>query len=131
MDLNSLRAGVAAALACTLASAAIAQGDADWVEIKGTEALRALYSNKTHKSRDWVSHWRDDGQGIMVATGAKSPIRHTWQIKGDDQVCTTSSVGTSCYRYQRSRRKANEVMATFVAQPVSFFFSMEDGVPKF
>ena len=114
-----------------VASPAIAQGSKDWVEVKGEKDLRALYANKTHRGKDWVGHFRDDGKAILVFSGAQTPIPHTWAVKGDDQVCTTSNVGTSCYRYQRNGRKPRDVMATFVAQPVTFFFTVEDGIPKF
>ncbi len=121
----------AGALAYALSTSALAQSSADWVEVRGEKELRALYSNKTHRGRDYVGHYRDDGKSLYVSNETRTPISQTWATKGDDQVCITTSAGVSCYRFQRNRKKPDDIMATFVAQPVIFFFKVEDGIPKF
>jgi hypothetical protein len=110
------------------------QGSKDWVDIKDPEALRALFSDKTHRSRAYVAHYRANGQGILLSKG--SDIRHarTWQLKGGDQVCAGPKGDTpTCYRYQRSTKNPAEVLATgeLRGQRVMLWFTVEDGIPKF
>ena len=112
----------------------LAQDSKDWVDIKDPEALRALFSDKTHRSRAYVAHYRADGQGILLSKG--SDIRHarTWQLKGGDQVCAGPKGDTpTCYRYQRSTKNPAEVLATgeLRGQRVMLWFTVEDGIPKF
>lgn len=62
----------------------------DWVDIKDPQTLRALYSNKTFKGKDYldrpfVGHYRADGQGVMLWQGTRVP--RIWEMKGNDQVC--------------------------------------------
>ena len=125
---------LAAVLLAFSAPPAQAQGSKDWVDIKDPEALRALFSDKTHRSRAYVAHYRADGQGILLSKG--SDIRHarTWQLKGGDQVCAGPKGDTpTCYRYQRSTKNPAEVLATgeLRGQRVMLWFTVEDGIPKF
>ena len=125
---------LASALLAFSALPTLAQDAKDWVDIKDPEALRALFSNKTHRSRAYVAHYRADGQGILLSKG--SDIRHarTWQLKGGDQVCAGPKGDTpTCYRYQRSTKNPAEVLATgeLRGQRVMLWFTVEDGIPKF
>jgi hypothetical protein len=113
---------------------ASAQSSRDWVDVKDADELRALYSNKTHRSRAFVGHYRADGEGILLSAG--SDIRHprTWQLRGSDQVCVGPKGDTpTCFRYQRSTKNAAEVLATGEknGQRVMLWFTVEDGIPKF
>jgi hypothetical protein len=125
---------LASALLAFSAPPTLAQDAKDWVDIKDPEALRALFSDKTHRSRAYVAHYRADGQGILLSKG--SDIRHarTWQLKGGDQVCAGPKGDTpTCYRYQRSTKNPAEVLATgeLRGQRVMLWFTVEDGIPKF
>lgn len=127
-------ATLAGALFALIVSPAWAQDSKDWVDIKDAEALRALFSNKTHRSRAYVAHYRDDGKGILLSKG--SDIRHarTWQLKGNDQVCAGPKGDTpTCFRYQRSTKNPAEVLATgeLRGQRVMLWFTVEDGIAKF
>jgi hypothetical protein len=95
---------------------------------------RGLFSDKTHRSRAYVAHYRADGEGILLSKG--SDLRHarTWQLKGSDQVCAGPKGDTpTCYRYQRSTKNPAEVVATgeLRGQRVMLWFTVEDGIPKF
>jgi hypothetical protein len=94
--------------------------------------LHALYSNRTFKGNDWIGHFRTDGKGIFIAKGGK-PVPRTWEVKGNDQVCSTSTeVGvTNCFRFQRHRKNRNEVMMTNVKDGMIHIITVEDGIPKF
>lgn len=110
-----------------------AQGPKDWVEIDDPESLRALYSNKTHRSRAYVTHWRADGEGIYQATGSDIRLPRTWQVKGD-QVCVGPKGNEpTCFRYQRSAKNPAEILANGEqrGQRVMHWFTVEDGIPKF
>ena len=104
MKTTMLAAGAALCLAAALPLQA-----ADWVDVKDPKALRALYSNKTFKGKDyldrpWVGHYRADGQGVMVIhDGTRIP--RTWSVKGNDQVCLKLPWETACYRLQRHAAK--------------------------
>jgi hypothetical protein len=120
------------ALICMLSTPTMPQSSKDWVDIKDPKELRALYSNRTFKGNDWIGHFRDDGKGIFIAKGGK-PVPRTWEVKGNDQVCSTSQeVGvTNCFRFQRHRKNRNEVMMTNVKDGMIHIITVEDGIPKF
>jgi hypothetical protein len=120
------------ALICMLSAPAMPQSSKDWVDIKDPKELRALYSNKTFKGNDWVAHFRDDGKAILIVQGGK-PIPRTWEVKGKDQACITSTeVGvTNCFRFQRHRKNRNEVMQTSVKDGTTLIVTVEDGIPQF
>lgn len=106
----------------------------DWVDIKDPQALRGLFSNKTHRSRAYVAHFRADGEGVLISRG--SDVRHArkWQVKGSDQVCVGPKDGArTCYRYQSSSKNPAEILAIGEqkGQRVMLWFTVEDGVPKF
>ena len=123
---------VAGALLLLAAPPAFSQGD--WVDIKDPKELRALYSKKTFKGKDWkdrpfVGHYRADGQGVMLLDGARIP--RTWAIKGKNQVCVKLPWDSPCYRFQRHKAKAGVYRSINVANDITTEFTVEDGVPKF
>lgn len=124
-----------ALLAGTLALApAPSPAQSEWVDIKDAKELSALFSNKTHRSRAYVAHYRTDGQGITQSTGSDVRQPRTWQVKAD-QVCVGLK-GTSdpmCYRFQRSSRNPAEILAIGEqrGQRIMLWFTVEDGIPKF
>lgn len=124
----------AAIASCLLIPQAVAQGTTAWVDIKDPQALRALYTDKTHRSRAFVAYYRADGAGLLQPQG--SDIRHarTWALKGSDQVCTgPKGDAPTCFRFQRNSRNPNEVLAhgERLGQKVMLWFTVEDGIPKF
>lgn len=127
---NTLAAG---ALSLLLAAPpTFSQGD--WVAIKNPAELRALYSNKTFKGKDWmdrawVGHYRSDGEGVVLMDGARYP--RTWQLNGNDQVCVQTQFERRCFRYERHRVKPATYRAINVANDQVAEFTAEDGVPKF
>ena len=128
-----MRIAVAAGALLLLASPpAFSQGD--WVDIKDPAELRALYSNKTFKGKDYldrpfVSHYRPDGQGVMISETGRVP--RTWEVKGNDQVCIKLPWDSPCYRIQRHTSKPGTYRSINVANDMKTEFVVEDGVPKF
>ena len=125
---------LAGALIGLAAVPALAQNSKDWVDIKSAKELRALYSNKTFKGKDyldrpWMGHYRADGQGIMISEAGRIP--RSWEVKGDDQVCVKSSSSTPCFRFQRHKTKAGIYRVINVANDQITEVSVEDGIPKF
>jgi hypothetical protein len=117
-----------AAVSCVVWRASIAQ---DWVPIKSAKELTALYSDKTFKGNGWVGHYRADGQGILIAQNGK-PVRRTWKVVGEDQICTTLENGsTSCSRFQRHRTKRNAIVITRMTDGMTFNVTVQDGIPNF
>lgn len=126
---GSLRIAITAGL-LLLAAPPIFSGE-DWVDIKDPAELRALYSNKTFRGSNWVAHYRVDGTGVFTAQGSP-PVRRTWAVKGQDQVCVTPERGPAqCYTLRYVSGNHRQVMATNVAAGWSVIFTVEDGVPKF
>ena len=122
-----------AGLAAMLAIAAPAQAS-DWQDIKDPAELRALYSNKTMRGKDWmdrpfVGHYRADGQGLLVFGGDR--YARTWAVKGDDQVCVSTAVRTRCYRFQRHASKPGvyRIIDTGDDRPTTV--TVEEGIPNF
>jgi len=106
----------------------------DWEDIKDPAALRALYSNKTFKGKDYldrpfVGHYRADGQGVMISQGARVP--RSWSVKGNDHVCVKLPWESPCYRFQRHTAKADVYRVINVANDMATVITVEDGVPQF
>jgi len=125
---------VAAVLLTLVAFPSLSQGANDWVDIKDPNELRALYSNKTFKGKDWmdrpwVGHYRADGNGVMLSEGGRYP--RTWQVTGNDQVCVKSLTGAACYRFQRHMTKPATYRSHNLANDQVVEFVVEDGVPQF
>jgi len=132
---NTMRSGhcviLMAMMVCALPAPALAQSTSDWVDIKDPNELRALYSNKTFRGNGWVGHYRADGKGVFISQGGK-PEPRTWEVKGSDWVCVAPSEGpANCFRFQRNRKKPNELKGTNVATGRTASFTLEDGIPKF
>ena len=120
-----------ATIVCVLPAPVLAQSPSDWVDIKDPNELRTLYSNKTFRGNGWVGHYRADGKGIVISQGGK-PQPRTWEVKGNDRVCVTpSDRPASCYRFQRNRKKPNELVITEATSGAALTFTLEDGIPKF
>jgi len=118
-------------LICMLPGPSIAQSTKDWVDIKDPKELRALYSNKTFRGNGWVGHYRADGKAMVIIAAGK-PDARTWEIKGKDQVCVTQGDGVvNCLRFQRNRKKPNEVILTNQRTGMTLNVTVEDGIPKF
>ena len=125
---------LASALLAFSAPPTLAQDAKDWVDIKDPQELRALYSNKTFKGKDWmdrpwVGHYRADGQGIVLFEGGRYP--RTWQVTGNDQVCVKALTRPGCYRFQRHRTKPGVYRNINVANDNMVEFTVEAGVPQF
>lgn len=130
-----MRSGNLAILMATmvfvLPAPVLAQSSSDWVDIKDPIELRALYSNKTFRGNGWVGHYRADGKGIFISQGGK-PQPRTWEVKGNDWVCVAPSDGpANCFRFQRNRKKPNELVVINVTSGATLNFTLEDGIPKF
>lgn len=126
-----MRAIILFAAALALAAPAAAS---DWQDIKDPQALKALYSNKTFKGKDYrdrpfVAHYRADGQGVMVSPIGRVP--RTWVVKGNDRVCVKLPWDSPCYRIQRHTSKPSTYRSINVADDMTTEFTVEDGVPNF
>lgn len=122
---------MAAALALACAGTTFA---GEWVDIKDAKALRALYSNKTFKGKDFldrpfVGHYRADGNGVLFADGAKMP--RTWFIEGNDKVCIDSYLPRDCYRAQRHASKPGVYRLINLRNDIATEITVTDGVPNF
>jgi hypothetical protein len=112
---------------CLFTASALAN---DWVDIKNSEELAALYSNKTFKGSGWTAHFRADGKGVLLSQGNRIP--RTWKVSGNDQVCVTPENGpTNCFRFQQNRKDRSQVVITNVKESFSLMATVEDGVPQF
>lgn len=129
MKIINLVAGAVLGLTGTLAMAA------EWVGVDDPAALRALYSNKTFKGKDWmdrpwVGHYRADGRGVMVLQDG-SRIPRTWAVEGKDRVCVESQFPRVCFRFQRDKANAGVYRAINVANDMATVIVVEDGIPQF
>ena len=129
MKTTMLTAGAALCLGVALPLQA-----ADWVDVNDPKALRDLYSNKTFRGKDYldrpfVSHYRPDGQGVMISESGRVP--RTWEVKGNDQVCLKLPWDSPCYRIQRHTSKPGTYRSINVANDMKTEFVVEDGIPKF
>ena len=133
--MRAMRVAIAAGTLSLLgAPPAMSDDPKDWVDIKDPGTLRALYSNKTFKGKDWmdrpwVGHYRADGQGIVLFEGGRYP--RTWQVMGNDQVCVKALTRPGCYRFQRHRTKPGVYRNINVANDNMVEFTVEAGVPQF
>lgn len=121
----------ASALLFALLAPATLQGADDWIDVRSTEEVRALLSNRTF-TNGWkiVSHFRADGRGLIVyASGLR--VRRTWEVQGDGHVCATSEYGdTECWWVQRHRNRQD--LVGFVSPEAgNHAQSVVDGVPNF
>lgn len=106
----------------------------DWVDIKNPKELRALYSNKTFRYTlggvPIVEHYRADGKGISISGDIRIP--QTWEVKGNDQVCTSDArKGTDCCRFQRNKKNRDEYVRRCTYGNVMTILKVEDGIPEF
>jgi hypothetical protein len=106
----------------------------DWVDIKNPKELRALYSNKTFRYTlggvPIVEHYRADGKGIVISGELRIP--QTWEVKGNDQVCTSDArKGTDCCRFQRNKKNRDEYVRRCTYGNVMNILKVEDGIPEF
>lgn len=129
-----LIAPLAAAALALAGPSALAQDEKDWIDVRDAKELRALYSNKTFKGKDWMDrawtgYYRADGKGIMITESGR--FQRTWQVQGDDQVCVTMAMSNVCYRFQRHRTKPATYRALDLTNVKAAEFTVEDGVPKF
>jgi hypothetical protein len=51
-------------------------------------------------------------------------------VKGDE-VCITDPKETNCFRFQHNEANPREIVGRQVPDAWAFFFTAEDGVPKF
>lgn len=125
----------AATLALFGATGAMAS---DWQKVEDPAALRALYSNKTHRQISYsreatMTHYRADGKALFVQGERRIP--RTWQIKGSDQVCWSDDIqGQFCVHVERNKRNPNEIMIQQAGGNFGLVGGMvriEDGIPQF
>lgn len=100
-----------------------------WVQIKDAKELRALVSNKTQRGNGWFGHYYADGKFVTNVQAEPKPRRGTWQVTGNDQICYTRDEKVTCYRYQRYTQKAGEFAAMELKSGMTWYFTLEDGVP--
>lgn len=118
---------------CMCAVPAFGQNSKHWVNVESPTELRALYSNKTFHgngaNRYWVAYLKSDGTGLLV-THNQERIPRTWVVKGDE-VCVTDPKATNCYQFMRNPANPHEYFGRRVDKGWTFYFTVEDGVPKF
>lgn len=107
----------------TFAPGALAQ----WADVKGDE-LRALYSDKTHRSASpaFSSHYRASGVGLVSV--AQGKFQRSWRLRGDDQVCFAQMDGTGwCVTVQKSVHYPGEYRSRRTTDGQTTTFRVEDG----
>ena len=78
-----------------------------------------------------VGHYRADGTGVFIVQDSP-PVRRTWAVKGNDQVCVTPEVGSvQCFTFKYVSSDRHKLMVTNASTGASAFFTVEDGVPNF
>ena len=61
-------------------------------------------------------------------------ISQTWEVKGNDQVCTSDErIGTNCCRFQRYKKNRDEYVrhCQHGSNNYTGMFMVEDGIPDF
>ena len=113
---------------------ALPQSSNKMEHVKTANELRELFSNKTFKGSGWTAHYRSDGKGQFIQANRK-PEARAWKIKGEDQVCITTTGANltyhECYRYERHKENPAWVTQINVASNAAYPFTLEDGIPKF
>jgi hypothetical protein len=112
-------------LGLTAAPAALAQ----WVDVKG-EGLRALYSDKTHRSTSppFTAHYAASGIGVMSV--AQGKFQRSWRLRGDDQVCFAQMDGSGwCVTVQKSLHYEGEYRSRRTTDGQLTTFRVDDGIP--
>jgi hypothetical protein len=128
-----------ASAALFVAATSFAAGE--WIAVKNPAELRSLFSNKTFRYEKafhgWIAQFREDGTGVwreVVARGsslvAGDPLLRKWAIKGRDQVCITSidTGAVHCYRFERNRKRRNELTMMDVSSQFIVTIIVEDGI---
>jgi len=112
----------------------VADDSKGWTDIKDPQELRALYSNKTHRSRNFIGYYRADGRGMLQSQGSDTRHPRVWALKGSDQICAGPvDSAPTCFRYQRNNKDPNEILAMgeLLGQRVMLWFNVADGIPQF
>ena len=113
---------------------AVSQSISEWIEIKDSAELRALYSNTTLRGEgittplSFVAHYSADGRGVSIYAGRTRP--RTWVVNGD-QACFTDATGTDCWIYWRHRINKNEIKSTRLRDGWTWKGTVEPWTPNF
>lgn len=116
---------IALLLGLALAPAVLAQ----WVDVKGEE-LRALYSDRIHRSTSpaFTAHYSASGVGVMSV--AQGKFQRSWRLRGNDQVCFAQMDGTGwCTTVQKSVHYEGEYRSRRTTDGQLTTFRVDDRVP--
>ena len=77
----------------------------EWAPFEGAEQLRDLVAGATAEielkpGHVAVGQYRADGTATITAWG--ETFKRTWEVRGDDQVCYSSTRETNCYTFERN-----------------------------
>lgn len=123
----------AAIASCLFMPQAVAQGTSTWVDVRDPQELRAIYTDKTHRSRAFVAYYRADGAGLLQARGSSNRLPRAWAVQGDQVCAGPKGEEPTCFSLQRSTKNPNEVLAQGErrGQKIMLWFTVEEGIPKF
>jgi len=77
----------------------------NWVALSGAETLREFVSGASaeiqlRKGVVAIGEYYEDGTAKIEAWGETFP--RTWEVRGDDQVCYSSTTETNCYTFEQN-----------------------------
>jgi hypothetical protein len=105
----------------------------NWVEFSGAEVLQEFVSEATAEIelRPGViatGEYYEDGTARIEAWGEIFP--RTWEVRGDDQVCYSSTTETNCYTFEQNLDVPGEYRATHIETGESFSFRVSGTDPR-
>lgn len=130
--MSRLRGEAVAAAAPAASAPAGASAAAQWVPIRNADALRAIYSDTTiqgtaevgrsRRVTPFTGQYRANGTGMLFIAGRQIP--RTWEVKGNDQVCATDTMGKNCYRFERNAGDPNKIRSRNVESGAAIEFTV-------
>ena len=104
-----------------------------WVEVTDSDTLRELVSGATatieiDEDISVSGSYFADGTAKIEAWG--ETFDRTWEIKGDDQVCYSSSTETNCFSFERSQEQPNRYRVINVKTGQLTHFELKEGGDK-
>ena len=120
------------AFVCLFSVPTVARSQSDWIDVKNPKEIRALLANNS-LTDGWgtVRSFRADGK-VLAVYQSGNRTQHTWEVKGNDQVCATPPIAGvgECWRIQRDRQDQSKVGFVF-SKGMSLAQTVKAGVPNF
>lgn len=126
-------AGLFVGLTCLLSASAVAQSAKDWLDIKDTNELKALFSNTTFRGKGptgdaFTAYNRADGLRQMVIPQMDVILK--WRVNGNE-VCSQgrdASAPERCSTFQKHATRKGEYQSRRVKDGAISTFKVEPGI---